>query len=189
MQLPQSTLLSTLLADTDAATRRIESLARPLSDAQLRWHAPEAWGVGEVLEHLCISDDSYLEIIRRLVAAPDAPRAGGEPRWRSTIGGGIMAWSLGSPRKLPAPKMFRPGPAPRPQVLDEFLRRKRELAALMRAAAPLDWRRIRTASPVTSLLRLNLGDAFRILVVHTTRHAGQIERIVAHPDFLRISAA
>jgi hypothetical protein len=32
------------------------------------------------------------------------------------------------------------------------------------------------SSPVSPLIRLNLGDAFRVLVVHCHRHLGQVER-------------
>jgi hypothetical protein len=34
------------------------------------------------------------------------------------------------------------------------------------------------SSPVMPLLRMNLGDALTLLVVHAERHAGQIERVL-----------
>jgi hypothetical protein len=43
----------------------------------------------------------------------------------------------------------------------------------------MDWRRVRMRSPVAPLLRMNLGDALTVLVVHAERHAGQIERVKA----------
>ena len=49
--------------------------------------------------------------------------------------------------------------------------------ARLRAAAGLDWRAVRLSSPVSRFIRLNLGDAFVILVVHAQRHLGQITRI------------
>jgi hypothetical protein len=47
----------------------------------------------------------------------------------------------------------------------------------------LDWKQNRVASPVTSLIGYNLGDAFSILVVHAERHLRQIGRVEARPDF------
>jgi hypothetical protein len=38
---------------------------------------------------------------------------------------------------------------------------------------------VRFGSPVTALIRLNLGDGFLILVAHAERHFGQIDRAVA----------
>jgi hypothetical protein len=39
------------------------------------------------------------------------------------------------------------------------------------------------SSPVAKLIRLNLGDAINILVVHTQRHLQQMARIRNHPEF------
>jgi hypothetical protein len=36
---------------------------------------------------------------------------------------------------------------------------------------------------VSRFIRLNLGDAFMILVVHSRRHLGQIARILARENF------
>ncbi len=45
-------------------------------------------------------------------------------------------------------------------------------------------RKLRMTSPVTPLVRrLNLGDAFVIIVVHAQRHMRQIERVIAAPGF------
>jgi hypothetical protein len=54
---------------------------------------------------------------------------------------------------------------------------------LLIRAADVTWARVRLRSPVTSLIRLNLGDAFNITVVHEERHFGQIDRIMAMPGF------
>jgi hypothetical protein len=43
----------------------------------------------------------------------------------------------------------------------------------------------RLSSPASRLIRMNLGDAFRILVVHGRRHLGQIERVLARDAFPR----
>jgi hypothetical protein len=38
---------------------------------------------------------------------------------------------------------------------------------------------VRFRSPVTALLRLNLGDGFLILISHAERHFGQIDRVLS----------
>jgi hypothetical protein len=53
----------------------------------------------------------------------------------------------------------------------------------VRRAATLDWRRTRTTSPISPLIRLNLGDCFTILVVHAQRHLGQIDRLRGRSDY------
>ena len=189
---PQSEHLARLLRDTNEVDARVKAVAERLDEAQLRWTPPDgAWGAGQIFEHLCISNDSYLVRLRALIARPNAPRAAADAVWKPSVMGGLLARSV-SPqgtRKLSAPKIYRPPPQPRAHVVEEFLRQQEQLRELLTASAALDWRRIRLSSPVTPLIRLNLGDAFTVLVVHAQRHTGQLERLVARADFPASRAA
>ena len=180
-----------LLAELAAADARIARAAGGLSPQQLQWRPPEGgWGVGDVLEHLVASSDDYLARLRLLVrergrgsrAAAGAPGSGAHD-WRPSLMGGFLARSLRAPRKLPAPKVWRPARQPGADALERFLARERELADLLGASLALDWRRTRLSSPVSRLIRLNLGDAFEIAAAHVTRHAGQVERVRQHASF------
>ena len=75
--------------------------------------------------------------------------------------------------------MYKPGPTARPRVLEEFLQRQEEVGRLIAEAGTMDWRRVRMRSQVLPIVRMNLGDALTVLVVHAERHAGQIERVKA----------
>ena len=66
-----------------------------------------------------------------------------------------------------------------------YLKRLDETSTLLDAAAGLEWQRLRLSSPVSPLLRLNLGDAFTILANHDTRHMRQIERVRGQAGFPR----
>jgi uncharacterized damage-inducible protein DinB len=134
------------------------------------------WSVAEVLEHLIISADSYLAAIKSLVKENAGVRANGDATWKPTLAGGLLVRSFRSPRKLPAPRSYKPGPSPRPRVLEEFLERQEEIGRLITDSAGIDWSRVKMRSPVVPILRMNLGDALTILVTHAERHAGQIER-------------
>lgn len=182
-----------LAAELAAADARIARAATGLGPLQLQWRPPEGgWGIGDVLEHLVASNEDYLVRLRVLVAegargtgasvAANRPR-GGADGWRPSLMGGFLARSLRAPRKLPAPKIWRPASAPRADALERFLAGEREVARLLRDSLDLDWRRTRLASPVSRLVRLNLGDAFEVIAAHSSRHAGQIERLRARADF------
>jgi hypothetical protein len=97
--------------------------------------------------------------------------------------GNLVARTLENPRKLKAPRKFRPGPTPQPGVVEDFLTRDRRMVDLMDQAAALDWRALRMASPAlpVPILWFNLGDVFRIHVVHVRRHLAQMERVVRAP--------
>jgi hypothetical protein len=178
-----------LAAEMRQTTEAWKSLASPLSAAQLAWTPPAGgWSVGQVLEHLVVVDGLYLQLCEALVArgtpATDAT-------WKPTLMGGLLARSVApeSKTRLPAPKAFRPGPAARVNALDTFVAMRERLATLVERAAPLDWRRLKGPSPITPLVRLNLGDVFQVLVNHANRHLGQAHRIVAHESFPRRAGA
>jgi hypothetical protein len=181
MRLPQRELHERLRTEALANHQRVAALARPLDPERLvRRPVPPGWSVGEVLQHLCVSDELYRAPLLALVngARPDAAAPARE--WRPTFAGGLLARMLENPRKMKAPRSFRPGPTPRTGVVEDFLARDRRLVDLMDQAASLDWRALRMSSPAlpVPILRLNLGDVFRIHVVHVRRHLAQMERVL-----------
>ena len=169
-----------LLDANGAAIARIRAAVSTVPPEEMvRPPATGGWSIAEVLEHLIVSADSYLALLRPVIAKKDGGRVDGSATWKPSIMGGLLAGSLRNQRKLPAPAMYRPGPNPRPRVLEEFVRRQEEVGRLIADARDMDWRRIRLRSPVLSWLRMNLGDALTVPVVHAERHAAQIERVKA----------
>ena len=179
MAIRQLTHRENLLRANEAVIRRIrDTLSGIGPDAMARRPESGGWSVAEVLEHLILSADSYLDALRRLTRENAGSRADPTAVWKPSVMGGLLTESLRNPRRLPAPGMYKPGPKPRADVLDEFLRRQEEVGRLIVAAGDLDWRRVRTRSPVLWFIRMNLGDALTVPVVHAERHAGQIERVL-----------
>ena len=164
-----------------AARERIVELLSTVDGARLHEHPePGGWSVGEVLEHLCISDELIDGPIRKLIAS--ARRDAGAParEWKPSFLGKLVAGMLEKPRKMSAPKKFRPGPTPRSGVLAAFVRGDHSILELMDQAASVDWRAARIGSPAFPSFapKFNLGDVFRVHPIHTARHANQIERLV-----------
>jgi uncharacterized damage-inducible protein DinB len=173
--------LSRMARQTDA---RVESLVRPLSEEQLSWHpANGGWSIADVLEHLCVVHDSYDPLVSARIDAPDVPSAEADAPWSPTLVGGMLVRSFASDRRVPAPKIFRPAPEARPNVLDEFLMREEQLLERLARARTVDLRRVKLVSPVAHVIRINLGDALGILVHHARRHLGQMTRVRARVGF------
>ena len=182
MKISQKELAKTLVHDLHAVDARADAVSRSASSVVLNWKpASGGWSAAQIFEHLCVANDSYLVVIRRLLAgaAPNVAQNQESVVWRPSLVGGILARSMESPRKLPAPKQWHPVPEPRHDVIAEFLDRQREIVQLMEHSSPYEWRRVRLASPVSMFIRMNLGDAFTIMVRHAERHMGQIERRLA----------
>lgn len=133
-----------------------------------------------MLEHLCVAHDRYEAPLAAMLR--NARRDAGAParEWKPSFLGGLIAGGLLKPRPLKSPKVFRPGPTPRNGVVEALLTHEMNFVKAMDDAATLDWRALRMGSPALPSWapKMNLGDGFRINVVHLTRHSRQIERLV-----------
>ena len=186
MKISQAQQAQTLMAAMHALDERAAEIARAVDQAAFDWQPPEGgWSAGQVFEHLCVANDSYLMVLRPLLERRSRTqgRDPADAAWRPTFAGRLLARSMESPRKLRAPKMWRPAPAPRSNVIAEFLTRQREIEALIERSLTVEWQHVRLASPVSSLIRMNIGDAFTILVLHAERHFRQIDgRLAAYAE-------
>jgi hypothetical protein len=134
------------------------------------------WSVAQVFEHLCVSNESYLSGPLPAAVAAAERRGPWTGEWRpSLVGGWLTRTLMEGARPVPSPRAYRVGPKCRPNVVDEYLGTVRRLGEWMKRADGHDLR-VGLASPVSPLIRMNLGDAFRILVVHSHRHLAQVER-------------
>jgi hypothetical protein len=99
--------------------------------------------------------------------------------------GGVILRAIkpSSTKKYKTQKIFTPGPLPRPRVVHELVKMHQKVEEQMRKADGLDMRGVKVASPVSALIRMNLGDVFGILVFHSQRHLLQAGRVMAEPGF------
>src|SRR5689334_14825206 len=182
MRLQQRELYQKLRDEEIASRDRIVTLVRPIDTARLNEHPePKGWSVAQVLEHLVLADQLYKKPVAELMArkSPDAGAPGRE--WKSSFIGGMIASTLERPKSIKrGPPAFRPGPTPRNGIVEAFHTNEVRFLEVMEDASSHDWRALRLRSPALPAIfpSMNLGDAFRIHVVHLTRHSRQIERLV-----------
>ena len=176
--------LAERVRDIRASIAELRSEVSPLAYLQLGWQPPEGgWSVAQVIEHLIITDQSYVDRLDRLLA--HKPAQPSHEVWQPSLIGGFLVRSQlpDSKRKLRTPSRWRPGPQPRAHPLEEYITLRERLIELVQKADGHDLRRTKLSSPASRFVRLNLGDAIMTLVVHTQRHLKQIARIKAHPQF------
>lgn len=168
-------LLSALAPRLARLEPRTRALVSGLTPAQLGATPPGGgWSVAQVLEHLCLGNEAYAGPLAAAIAK--AKERGGVARpHRSSFFGGLLARAVSESNtgRLPTtPKMVPL--AVRDHVLDAFLATLTRIEALAREADGAD---LRTGmwSPLAPI-RLNVGDAFLVLVGHCERHLGQAER-------------
>jgi len=170
-------MLAQLLPELDRLEPRTRVAVAGLPEAEFHEPRPDGgWSVAQVFEHLCRTNLAYLD--GPLPAAIERARERGpsDRPWRPSFVGGWLAGALvEGARPVPSPRLFRVDAPVRPQVVDEFLATVRRTRERMLEVDGLDLR-VGLASPVSPLFRMNLGDVFRILVVHGHRHLAQAER-------------
>lgn len=178
--------LEALRAETELHLAATRGLADGLTEDQLAW-SPERgrWGLAQLFDHLVVSYARYRPLLE--TALREGPRLdprAPSPAFRPSRMGRWLVNGLRDPtRRLPAPAIFRPAAQPEPGAAARLIAMEEELLRLIDRSAGLDLNRTRTRSPVTRFLRLNLGDALEIQVVHIGRHLGQAERLCAHAAF------
>jgi hypothetical protein len=175
--------LADRVRDVRAGISDLRSKVEPLEYLQLGWRPPEGgWSIAQVMEHLVITDQSYVDALRELL--PKA-KAATSSEWKPSFIGGFLIRSQmpDSKTKVTTPPRWRPGPEARANVVDEYIKLREQLIDLMKQADGNDLRRTKLSSPAAKWIRINVGDAFMTLVVHTQRHLRQIDRIRAHPQF------
>lgn len=187
--IPQRELLRRFeeeLASVDAEARR---LADGINEAQLAWSPPDGgWSISQVFEHLATSNRSYLgPMLAAIERAEGSGRGNLERSWTPSFFGGMLARSLqpSARRGLPTPKVWKPSHEARPGALEAFLATQQTMGALLGKAHGIDLVGTRVSSPVSRFVRMNLGDAFQVLLIHDRRHLGQIARILARETFPR----
>jgi hypothetical protein len=176
----QRELHAQLRAESAATRERIATMVRPLDGAKLVAHPePKGWSVGEILEHLCVSEEAYEPSLARVFreARPDAGAPARE--WKPTFIGNLLANVLQKPKPVKTRPVFEPGATPRNGVVESLLASEQVFVKRMDDAASLDWNAVKVPSPALPswFLKFNLGDVFKIHVVHVARHARQIERV------------
>jgi hypothetical protein len=173
----RSPMLSQLLTELERIEPRTRVVVAGLPEAKFRESRPDGgWSIAQVFEHLCRTNLAYLD--GPLPAAIERARARGpvERPWRpSLIGGWLTGMLVEGGKPVPSPRLFRVEGPVRPQVVDEFLATVRRTRERMFEADGLDLR-VGLVSPASPLFHMNLGDTFRILVVHSHRHLAQAER-------------
>jgi len=183
-------LLETIVASAQQNSEDAGALTADLTETQLNWKpSSDQWSIAQCLEHLAVATrgfDKYFSAA--LKQAKSKSPISNLPPYNPTRMGGWLARHVApeSPRKLRAPKMFRPADASAIQgSLQMFLDEQQKFIDFVRECQHIDYNKTRIRSPVTPLIRYSLADAFVITVLHAQRHLAQARRVRETPEFPR----
>jgi hypothetical protein len=177
-----SPILHALWHEMTAARRALEDEVGGLSDAQLGFQPGGGWSIGEILDHLCLSEQSITRAVSRLLQQAAGLGQIAEPgHWdppTSEIDRALYD------RPASAPESVRPSPdrALEPLLADLAESRQRFQDVTRRADG-------RAVGPVTlahfQLGQLNFYQWLAVEGAHEAKHLAAIRRIKTDPRFPR----
>ena len=174
-----------LVAEVNSSGARAETLAGLLSGEQINWKpSPQQWSIGQCLEHLSLSNETYVPaIVDALTGPPTGSVEEITPGWFGRWF--IRNYIEPSPitRRGRAPTKIVPSSRVDPDILGRFLHSNDEVRKLARRAAGYDVNRIRFRNPYLSVVRFTVGTGLLIMPAHERRHLLQAERIRASAAF------
>ena len=168
-----------LISELDAADGRAERLAKALTREQLNRRArPDAWSIGQCLEHLYATNQVYLPAISASLEGRRLARV------QEIVPGWFGRWFIrnyiepsSDTRRAKAPQKIAPGKQVEPSVLELFLRSNQATRELVCRAGEYDVNRVRFKNPFIPILRFTVGTGLEIVSKHQSRHLLQAERV------------
>lgn len=187
MKATNTELIDDLIERTQSNMNRVQELSK-LTDQQLNWKPnAEKWSVLECIEHLNRYAKFYNpEITARLKNATPLKSGGFKSSWL----GEYFAQSMLPKENLNKMKTFtvmNPNQAKLDRsMLDKFLNYQKELLELLSTSRSVDLKRTKTSISISKIIKLRLGDTYRVLIYHNQRHILQAEKVVSMVDENRI---
>ncbi len=166
---PRGFNLESWLEASAANQSRFEALARV--DGFADRPASGGWSAAECVAHLHMTGEAFLPLWRQALSSG-----------KSTPGGGYAIWwrwflnGIENPAKMrtKTPSAFVPGVSIRmDQVLEDYLRQRKEVEAIAREMAARDCGGIRIASPFAKWMAYPFDFSLDLWLAHERRHLEQ----------------
>ena len=180
MKVATETLIADLIERTRQHLNSAEKL-KQLSAAALNWKkSPESWSALECIEHLNLYGDFYLpEIESRINKSSTKP----DPYFKSGLLGNYFANAMLPKEKLNKMKTFKDknpaGSKLDKSAIDRFIDQQKKMLELLNKARQVNLTKTKTSISITKLIKLRLGDTFRVVIYHNDRHLVQANNVVA----------
>ena len=162
-------------------SRRIEERCVGLSADQLSFRPDEkSWSVGQCLYHIWLTNDKYLSKLSSTIRAstkkePDDQDY--ESNWMGRRFIGMIGPTSGE--HTPVPKQLQPLPERVPEdIVQRSIDQMAGFDEFLIESEGIDLMKTKMTSPISSMLKLQLGDVFKSMQLHNERHLNQIDKIL-----------
>jgi hypothetical protein len=167
-------LINDLIERTKSVLNDVEKL-KSLSDEELnRRPSPESWSALECIKHLnCYADFYTPEIRKRL----DNSSKKKNLNFKTGLLGNYFAKSVAPKEKLNKMNAFKSmnfaGSNLEREELDYFINHQQQTLDLLNQSRESDLTKVKTAISISKIIKLRLGDTFKVVIYHNQRHLVQ----------------
>ncbi len=178
MTFDQNELIDDLVARCQKGQEGLERMKTASLESLNYKEDEKTWSVLECIEHLNRYGRFYLpEIDRRMQKGKDLKTTGS---FKSGVLGNYFAKSVSPKETLNTMNTFsnmNPNNSDLGmETLEEFEGQLTEMIGLLEAARHLSLKRIKTAISISKVIKLRLGDTFRVVIYHNDRHLVQAKK-------------
>jgi hypothetical protein len=177
--------LEALAREADVLEDDVAALLDGLTDEQANWRpSASAWSIAQCVDHLAVTQDTYLAAIEPVLAGASRVPAGAPP----VSPGWFSLWfirQMEPPVKMrvPAPRKVVPAPRRSPADAGSAFRASLDrLRHAIHAASRVDVNRARFANPFAPI-RFTVGTGMAVMVAHDRRHLWQAWTVRRSPGF------
>ncbi|MBM1108221.1 DinB family protein [Aurantibacter crassamenti] len=177
MVLSSKKLLQNLRVITIENLNVVENLKNQSTEG-LNWKQnPESWSVLECIEHLNKYGDFYIpEITNRIQATTYKSSEIFKSNWLGKYFSKSVSYSEDL-NKMKTFKSMNPlNSKLNIQTLEKFIKQQHQIIELLDTAKNVNLDKTKTAISISKLIKLKLGDTFRVLIYHNERHIKQAEK-------------
>ncbi|MCB0478064.1 MAG: DinB family protein [Crocinitomicaceae bacterium] len=168
------------LIDRVKGTMNDAEKLKTLSDAELNQRPNEgAWSALEAIQHLNRYGDFYTPEIRKRIKES---RLAKSDAFKTGVLGDYFAKSVAPKEKLNKMKTFKnmnpAGSKLDRTVLDDFIFHQQQMLELLKEARNTNLTKVKTTITISKIIKLRLGDTFRVVIYHNQRHLVQALKAV-----------
>ena len=176
MNLTSEKLLQDLLEITRENLNTVENFKNQ-SIELLNWKQnSESWSVLECIEHLNMYGDFYIpEITNRI----NTSKTESSELFKSNWIGKYFSEAVSYKKNLNKMKTFKSMNPLNSKLniltLEKFIRQQHQIIELLDKSKNINLDKTKTAISISKLIKLRLGDTYRVLIFHNQRHLKQAE--------------
>jgi hypothetical protein len=157
-----------------------------LSEMQFNWKpSEEKWSIGECINHLVITHKLYNSKIKEL--QPLFEDSGkGFIKFKHTFSARMILKYVdpNSTTRTKTFKVFKPSMRQiNTSIIRSFCEEVESMISFAEKLHGVDLTKLKIGSPLTKLLRMNVGDALLINLYHDQRHLNQAKKIINESTF------